>query len=205
MKFDISEFDRRKGKLFVRENNLYQPTSRWADKDGKIPVDTDIEDLILNINRHPFAYTGEIACQGHFYVEINSDEIKIDIDKNNNLNISERDTPFREAYPTRDPKELLFRYKNPLVGIVTKRNQIGDDYYQALKSWENSLKGEVFIEHRLTDFSHSCAIILTSKEIDSNPERKYEFNRAIQLNKDRLKYISSLHDVVEKELRKIYS
>lgn len=205
MKFDIREFDRRKGKLFVRENNLYQPTSRWADKDGKIPIDTDIEDLILDINRHPFAYTGEIACQGHFYVEINGNEIKIDIDKNDNLDISGRDIPFGEAYLTHDPQELLFRYKNPVVGIVTKRNQIGNDYYQALKSWEDNLKGKVFIDDRLTDFSHSCAIILASKEIDSNPEKKYEFNHAIQLNKNRLKYISSLHDVVKKELQKIDS
>ena len=206
MKFDIREFDKRKGKLLVRENNLYRlKSNRWTDKDEKIPIDSGIEDLILDINRHPFAYTGKISCQGHFYVEIDGYEIKIDIDKNNNLNISEGDVPFGKAYPTQNPQELLFQYKNPLVVIVTKRNQIGNDYYQALNSWENSLKGEVFIEDRLTNFSHSCAIVLASKEIDSNPETKYKFNRAIQLNENRLKYISSLHDVVEKELRKIDS
>ena len=205
MKFDIGEFDKRKKTIFVRGNNLYRlKPNKWIDEDGKIPIDPDVKDLILDINRHPFAYTNELVCQGHFHVEINGYKIRVDIDKDHNLNISAGNLPFREVYPTQNPQKLLFQYKEPLVGIVTKRNQIGENYYQALKSWENSLKGEVSIDEKLTNFSHSCVIVLASEEIDSHHKRKYEFNSAIQLNKNRLKYISSLYDVVEKELRKIY-
>ncbi|MBN1646154.1 hypothetical protein JW868_03905, partial [Candidatus Woesearchaeota archaeon] len=147
--------------------------------------------------------TGEIACQGHFIIEINGVRIKLDIDKNGNLQISETKDPFKEVYPDCTLESLLLRYDVPQIGVDIKRDQAGAHLYQALKSWESGLIGEVYVDEKLTDFSHSCAIVLASKQIEADREREYTFAQALPLNKKRLSYISGLHEVVRSELRRV--
>ena len=195
---DNARFDRIKRGMYIENGDMYQPSSPWADENGRLDIDKDISELVLDIYRHPSAFPGGSTCQGHFYLELEGNKIKIDIDKDRKVKLHEDQFSFEERHPTVNLTYTQFEYEPTQIALVTRDDEDGKNLYKRLKAWESTLVGEVFID---TNEAGCHRITLASRDVAEHSERKYNLKQALDLNAKRLNYISSLHGLIKELLR----
>ncbi|MFA6462134.1 MAG: hypothetical protein WCV90_07780 [Candidatus Woesearchaeota archaeon] len=186
-----------KRKVTLTDKGLYQPGNPSANhKTGIIELDSEISDLVLDINRLPFALTGP-TCQGHFRYKHYVDDhrgVIVDFDGQDVPVVGFLHTPLSKAFRLPGIDDILLEYNcyPNLTLEINEGNPLGNEFGAALIDWERAQEGRVFINH-----GDKMTITVIPRELYDNRDRKYTLTEARELNQLRISGLASLHEVVK--------
>jgi hypothetical protein len=187
-------FMKTKEGIFVRDNILYAPESYWADCDGRLPIDPDIEDLVLDINRDANCYT-DYSCQGHyFFVQPGAmSATVVDIGPEGKVLLHNSMDDDREVMDP-NPKAISY-WIGPLPRIIigTDNNSDGNTIVEAINEWEDQNPTQRYCS-TMND-GKIQVYFLPHRIIEESELRRYKYPRIIALNDLRLENIASFHEM----------